>query len=56
MFTAIVESPAGMVFAVDGSVSAAAFRAQIGDSVIVTEDGYEPLTAHPKALDEVIIT
>ena len=44
-----------MVFAVDGSVSTYDFRAQVGDSFIVTEDGYEALTAHPKSLEEVII-
>ena len=47
---------AGMVLAVDGSVSVAkTFRAQVGDSFIVTADGYEPLTSHPKALAEVIV-
>ena len=47
---------AGMVLAVDGSVSVPGqFRAQVGDSVIVTEDGYEALTSHPKALEDVIL-
>lgn len=46
----------GMVFAVDGSVSVAkTFRAQVGDSFIVTEDGYEQITQHPKSLDEVVL-
>ncbi|MDH3472193.1 MAG: Xaa-Pro peptidase family protein [Rhodospirillales bacterium] len=46
----------GMVLAVDGSVSLAkTFRAQVGDSFIVTEDGYEQLTAHPKALEDVVL-
>lgn len=45
----------GMVLAVDGSVSVPGFRAQIGDSLIVTEDGYELVTHHPKALDTVIL-
>ena len=46
----------GMVLAVDGSVSIAkTFRAQVGDSVVVTEDGYEPLTAHPNDLEAVIV-
>ncbi len=46
----------GMVLAVDGSVSVArTFRAQVGDSVIVTEDGYEALTSHPKALEDVVL-
>lgn len=44
-----------MVLAVDGSVSSDSFRAQVGDSFILTEDGYEPITAHPKSIDEVII-
>ena len=46
---------AGMVLAVDGSVSTATFRAQVGDSFILTESGPEALTAHPKTLDEVLI-
>ena len=45
----------GMVLAVDGSVSTKSFRAQIGDSVIITQDGFEPLTDHPKCLDQIII-
>ena len=46
----------GMVLAVDGSVSLAGeFRAQVGDSFIVTEDGYEQITNHPKALESVIV-
>ena len=46
----------GMVLAVDGSVSVAkSFRAQVGDSFIVTEDGYDQITDHPKALDDVIL-
>ena len=45
----------GMVFAVDGSVSGETFRAQVGDSVIITETGWEPLTAHPKSINDVII-
>ena len=45
-----------MVLAVDGSVSVEkTFRAQVGDSVIVTNDGYEQLTKHPNALEEVIL-
>ena len=46
---------AGMVLAVDGSVAVDTFRAQIGDSFIITENGYEPLTDHPKDLADVII-
>ena len=46
----------GMVLAVDGSVTLAkSFRAQVGDSFIVTEDGYEQITEHPKALSEVVL-
>ncbi|WP_319546004.1 Xaa-Pro peptidase family protein [Ruegeria conchae] len=45
----------GMVFAVDGSVSVDTFRAQVGDSFIITEDGWEAITKHPKSLDAVIL-
>ena len=45
----------GMVLAVDGSVSAVNFRAQIGDSFIITQEGYEPLTDHPKKLVDIIL-
>ena len=45
----------GMVLAVDGSVSVETYRAQVGDSFIITEDGWEPLTHHPKSVEEVII-
>ncbi|RBW57100.1 Xaa-Pro peptidase family protein [Ruegeria sp. A3M17] len=45
----------GMVFAVDGSVSVDTFRAQVGDSFIITEYGWEAITDHPKSLDDVIL-
>ena len=45
-----------MVLAVDGSVSTDTFRAQVGDSFILTEDGYEAITAHPKSIDDVVVT
>ena len=45
----------GMVLAVDGSVCADNFRAQIGDSFIITQEGYEPLTDHPKKLEDIIL-
>lgn len=45
----------GMVFAVDGSVATATFRAQVGDSFIITNDGYEPITHFSKELDDVIL-
>ncbi|MEM6481552.1 MAG: Xaa-Pro peptidase family protein [Pseudomonadota bacterium] len=45
----------GMVLAVDGSVTGETFRAQVGDSVIVTGTGYELLTHHPKAWEEMLL-
>jgi Xaa-Pro aminopeptidase len=45
----------GMVFAVDGSVQTDTFRAQVGDSFIITEEGYEQITAHPKGIGDVIL-
>ena len=45
----------GMVLAIDGSVTVDNFRAQVGDSIIITKDGYEIITHHPKKLTEVII-
>jgi Xaa-Pro aminopeptidase len=45
----------GMVFAVDGSVTVPTFRAQVGDSLVITEDGFEMLTEHPKAIEDVIL-
>ncbi len=45
----------GMVFAVDGSVCVDTFRAQVGDSFIVTVTGWEALTEHPKELDAVVL-
>ena len=45
----------GMVLAVDGSVSVKnTFRVQVGDSFIVTEKGYEPLTEFAKDLEDVV--
>ncbi|MBI29500.1 MAG: Creatinase [Alphaproteobacteria bacterium MarineAlpha5_Bin11] len=45
----------GMVFAVDGSTSSENFRSQVGDSFIVTDDGYEEITPFPKQLQDSII-
>lgn len=45
----------GMVLAVDGSVNVDTFRAQVGDSFIITEDGYEAITQYPKTLAEAIV-
>ena len=45
----------GMVLAVDGCVSVKkTSRAQVGDSFIVTKNGYEPLTEFAKDLDDVV--
>ena len=46
-----------MVFAVDGSVTDIenSFRAQVGDSFIITESGYEPITHFSKELEDVIL-
>jgi Xaa-Pro dipeptidase len=45
----------GMVLAVDGSVTAGNFRAQVGDSFILTADGYEQITGHPKSLADMLL-
>lgn len=46
----------GMVLAVDGSVTVEGqFRAQVGDSFILTEDGYEQITHHANALEEMVV-
>jgi Xaa-Pro aminopeptidase len=45
----------GMVLAVDGSVAIDTFRAQVGDSFILTDDGYEQITQHPKAISEMVL-
>ena len=43
---------AGMTFAVDGAVSIPEkAAARVGDSIVVTEDGYEYLTPYPKELE-----
>ena len=44
-----------MVFAVDGSTSSKNFRSQVGDSFIVTENGYEAITEFPKSLQDSVI-
>ena len=38
-----------------GSLSTSSFRAQVGDSFIITAEGYEAVTAHPKAIEDVIL-
>ena len=45
----------GMVLAVDGSANSDNFRAQVGDSFIITEDGYEQITSFSKSLDDIVI-
>jgi len=45
----------GMVLAVDGSVNTDHFRAQVGDSFIITKTGYERLTDHSKLLEDLIL-
>lgn len=45
----------GMVFAVDGAVATDNFRAQVGDTFIVTEDGWEQVTHHPKTIDQIVL-
>ena len=45
----------GMVFAVDGGASAKDFRSQVGDSFIITKDGYEQITHHSKNIKDLVI-
>ena len=45
----------GMVLAVDGSVATDTFRAQVGDSFIVTDGGYEQITQHSKSLEDIVL-
>ena len=45
----------GMIFAVDGGASTEGFRAQVGDSFIITKDGYEQITHHSKEMKDLII-
>ena len=45
----------GMVLAVDGSANSDNFRAQVGDSFIITDNGYEQITSFSKSLDDIVI-
>lgn len=45
----------GMIFAVDGGADAPNYRTQVGDSILVTKDGYEFLTPFTKDHDKLII-
>ena len=45
------ELRAGMTFAVDGGITVPrSFGGRVGDSIVVTDDGYECFTPYPKAL------
>jgi len=45
----------GMVFAVDGGANTKDFRAQVGDSFIITKDGYEQITHYSKKIDDLVV-
>ena len=45
----------GMVFAVDGSANEETFRAQVGDSFIITKNGYDQITNFSKKIEDLII-
>ena len=45
----------GMVFAVDGSANEENFRAQVGDSFIITKNGYDQITNFSKNVEDLII-
>ena len=45
----------GMVFAVDGGANTEDFRAQVGDSFIITKDGCEQITHHSKQIKDLIV-
>ena len=45
-----------IVLAVDGSVTLKGkFRAQVGDSFIITNAGYQQITHHSKAIEDIIL-
>ena len=44
-----------MVLVVDGGSSAKDFRGQVGDSFIITKDGYDQITHHSKLIEDLII-
>ena len=47
---------AGMVFAVDGAVNdPGVSRAQTGDSMVVTDTGYEKLTYYSNKIEDLIV-
>lgn len=45
----------GMIFAVDGGADGQNYRTQVGDSILVTKDGYEFITPFTKKHDELIV-
>jgi Xaa-Pro aminopeptidase len=46
----------GMILAVDGSVNVPGlFRAQVGDSIVVTDQGYERLTHYSNAMEDMVV-
>lgn len=45
----------GMVLAVDGSANSNNFRAQVGDSFIITDDGYEQITSFSKSMNDIVL-
>tara|TARA_Y100000590_G_C15723363_1_gene1014288 strand:+ start:935 stop:2086 length:1152 start_codon:yes stop_codon:yes gene_type:complete len=50
----VIES--GMVFAVDGGANTQDFRAQVGDSFIITKDSYEQITLYSKNIEDLIVS
>jgi Xaa-Pro aminopeptidase len=46
----------GMILAVDGSVNVPGyFRAQVGDSIVVTDLGYERLTHYSNVIEDMVV-
>ncbi|WP_233193600.1 Xaa-Pro peptidase family protein [Sporosarcina sp. P3] len=45
----------GMIFAVDGGADAEDYRTQVGDSILVTKDGYEFITPFTKNHKDLIV-
>lgn len=46
---------AGMIFAVDGAADTKSYRTQVGDSILVTEEGFEFLTPYTKDHEKLIV-
>lgn len=45
----------GMIFAVDGATDSENYRTQVGDSILVTKDGFEYLTPFTKDHNDLIV-